>query len=97
MLTYREAEQASKNRGVAIRRKGWPKGMYHRHHESGKLTAGFDGDTEDEEITIRDDEGVYSLDLDAAALNMDRDDMVAYVQGKDDWEIVKTEAKADEE
>ena len=63
--------------------------MYHRYHRDGSIAAGFDGDAEDEEITLRDGEGVYSLDLDATALSMDRDDMAAYVEGKADWETAK--------
>ena len=84
MMTYREAERASMKRGVGVRRQEWPEGMFHRSHENGKLTAGFDGDEEGEEITLRNEEGVYSLALDATALRMDRDDMAAYVEGKAD-------------
>lgn len=91
MLTYREAERASIKRGLKSRRLDWSDGMFYRHHESGKPTAGFDDDKEDEEITLRDEEGVYSLDLDATALRMDRDDMAVYVQNKADWEIVPEE------
>lgn len=88
MLTYREAERASKDRGVAVRRKGWPEGMYHKHHEDGRITAGYDD--EEEEVLIRDKDGKQSLDMDALDLALDREDLAAYVQGKDDWEVVKS-------
>lgn len=85
-MTYREAEQASMKRGVGVRRQTWPDGMYHRYHRDGSLTAGYVGG---DEVEIHDEHGSHSLERNTLDLTLDRDDMVAYLLGKADWEVVK--------